>query len=121
MTRPSTTATVGLVICALLGVVDVISLGGLGADDGPPAGVVVAGAVLGVLTLWGVSIAWRRQRKGAMIVIVTRVISALLGIPAFFVDDVPSWVPPVIGVSLALTAAGAGLVVASLRRGEFAT
>jgi hypothetical protein len=120
MTRSSST-TAGLAICALLGVVDVISLGGLGADDGPPTGIVLVGAVLGVLTLWGVALAWRGQRKGAPVVIVTRVLSALLGIPAFFVDDVPSWVPPVIALTLVLTAIAVALLVGALRRGEFAT
>ena len=120
MTRPSTSATVGLVICVLLGVVDIVSLGGLGSDDGPPVGIVLLGAVLGVLTLWGARLAWRGRRKGATIVIVSRLISALSAVPAFFVDDVPDWVPPVVGVGLALTAIGVGLVVVSLRRREFA-
>ena len=119
MTRPSTAATSGLAICALLGVVDIVSLGGLGADDGPPTGIVLLGAVLGVLTLVGVWMAWRGQRRGAILVIVARLISALTAIPAFFVDDVPDWVPPVVGIGLLLTAAGVGLVVVSLRRGEF--
>ncbi len=34
---PSRTRNGGLVICVLLGVVDILGLAGLGADDGPPA------------------------------------------------------------------------------------
>lgn len=81
----------------------------------------VVGAVLGVLTLWGVALAWRGQRKGATVAIVTRVLSALLGIPAFFADDVPDWVLPAVGAALVLTAIAVALVVAGMRRGEFAT
>jgi len=33
--KRSTPTTYGLAICALLGVIDIISLGGLGANDGP--------------------------------------------------------------------------------------
>lgn len=119
MTRPSTVAKVGLAICALLGVLDIVSLGGIGADDGPPVPIVLLGALLGLITLWGVRIAWRGQRKGATIVIVARVISALTALPAFFVDDVPDWVVPVVSVGLLLTVIGVGLVAVALKRGEF--
>ncbi len=119
MTR-STATTYGLGICALLGVVDIISLAGLAtnADDGPPVLVVLIGAVLGVTTLVGARMAWRGGRSGVVTVIVSRVLSALLALPAFFVDDVPDWVPPVIGIFVVLTLVGVGLLVVSLRRGE---
>ncbi|MDQ3631425.1 MAG: hypothetical protein M3417_09230, partial [Actinomycetota bacterium] len=104
MTR-STATTYGLAICALLGVVDIISLASLGSDgdDGPPLPVVLIGAVLGVITLVGARMAWRGDRSGVVTVIVSRVLSALLALPAFFVDDVPDWVPPVIGIFVVLT------------------
>ncbi|MDQ3629987.1 MAG: hypothetical protein M3417_01665 [Actinomycetota bacterium] len=119
MTR-STATTYGLAICALLGVVDIISLAGLGsdADDGPPVLVVLIGAVLGVITLVGARMAWRGGRSGVVTVIVSRVLSALLALPAFFVDDVPDWVPPVVGIFVVLTLVGVGLLVVSLRRRE---
>ncbi len=118
MTR-NTSITYGLAICALLGVVDIVSLVGLGADDGPPVPIVLLGGVLGLITLAGARIAWRGHRKGAVAVIVSRLISALAALPAFFVDDVPDWVPPVVAIFLALTVAGVGLLVVSLRRREF--
>jgi hypothetical protein len=108
--------TYGLAICALLGVVDIVSLAGLGADDGPPAGVIVLGAVLGLITLVGARMAWRGERSGMLAVIVCRVISALTALPAFFVDDVPGGIRIATGVLVALTVLGVGLVVMGLRR-----
>lgn len=119
MTGPSSAAKAGLAICALLGVLDIVSLAGIGADDGPPVPIVILGVLLGLITLWGVSIAWRGQRKGATIVVVARVISALTALPAFFVDDAPDWAAPVVAVGLLLTVIGVGLIAVALKRGEF--
>ena len=119
MTR-STPTTYGLAICALLGVIDIISLASLGSDDGPPVIVTLSGAVFGVITLVGARIAWRGGPKwGLVAVIVSRVLSALSALPAFFVDDVPDWVPPVVGIFVVLTVVGVGLSVVALRRREF--
>lgn len=118
MTRSASTKS-GLVICVLLGVVDIVSLGGLGADSGPPVGIVLLGAVLGVITLAGARMAWRGDRRGAIAVIVSRAISALTALPAFFVDDVPDWVPPFAGVFVVLSIVGIALLTGSLRRQEF--
>jgi hypothetical protein len=100
----------GLVICAVLGVFDIISLAGMGSEDGPPAAIAILGAVLGVATLYGVWLAWRHQPRGVEIVIVTRVLSALLGLPVFFVDDVPDGVPAVVAVAIVLTIVAVALV-----------
>ncbi len=115
MTR-SRTFIAGLVICALLGAVDVLGLAGLGADGAPPAAIVIGGAVLGVITLVGVRPAWRARRGGILAVVVSRLLSALLGIPAFFIDDAPDWARVVVGVSIALTLVGVGLVLAARRQ-----
>ena len=118
MTR-STPTTYGLAICALIGVIDIISLASLGSDDGPPVIVTLSGAVFGVITLVGARIAWRGGPKwGLVAVIVSRVLSALSALPAFFVDDVPDWVPPVVGIFVVLTVVGVGLLVVALRRRE---
>ena len=120
--KRSTPTISGLAICALLGVIDIISLAtlGSGADDGPPVLVTLISAVLGVITLVGARIAWRGGPKwGLVAVIVSRVLSALSALPAFFVDDVPDWVPPVVGIFVVLTVVGVGLSVVALRRREF--
>ena len=42
----------------------------------------IAGAVLGVMTLAGVRTAWRDGQKGLSMVIASRILSALLGVPS---------------------------------------
>lgn len=103
----------------LLAVVDIVGLAGLGADNGPPVPIVLLDAVLGLITLAGARMVWRGRRSGVVTVIVARVISALTALPAFFVDDVPGWVPFFVGILVVLTIVGVGLLVASLRRQEF--
>ncbi len=115
MIRPRT-LTAGLALCTLLGVVDVVSIAGLGSSDGPPPAVIVLGFVVGIVTLVGVRLAWKDQRGGVVAVAVSRVISALSGVPVFFVDDAPSWAPVAVGVGIALTVVALALVFAGLRR-----
>lgn len=114
MTR-SRNLTVGLVLSAILAAVDIAGLAGFATDDAPPAGILIAGAVLGIITLVGVRMAWRDGQNGLSMVIASRVISALLGVPAFFTDDVPSWVPLAVGISIALTAVAVGLILGARR------
>lgn len=78
MTR-SRTFTTGLVICTVLGTLDVLSVAGAGAEGGPPGFVVVIGLVLGVITLVGATLTWRGRPGGLTAVVVSRVLSALLG------------------------------------------
>lgn len=118
--KRSTPTIYGLAICALLGVIDIISLASLGSDDGPPVPVILSGAVFGVITLVGARMAWRGGRSGWVVaVIVSRVLDGLSSLPAFFVDDVPNWVPPATGIFVVLTVVGVGLLVVALRRREF--
>jgi len=93
-----------LIISAVLGVVDIVSVVGAGADDGPPLPVLVIGVVMGIITLVGVSMAWRGRRGGVPTVGVSRVVSALSGVPVFFLgDEVPDLVPPLVAVFIVLT------------------
>ena len=107
---------IGLVLCAVLAVVDVLSVGAAGADDGPPVAVVAIGFVLGLVTLVGVWLAWRGDDRGFMAVVVSRVLSALLGIPAFFADEAPDWAPAAVGIGIVLTIVALWLVYAGRRR-----
>lgn len=98
---------VGLGLSALLGLGDLVSLlvtpdPGPG-ENGPPTSVLIAGTVLGVITLLAVVHAWRTgNRVSARIVAGTRILSAITALPAFFASDVPA--------GFVLTAA-AGIVV----------
>jgi hypothetical protein len=81
------TLRIGLVLAALLALSDLFSfaLGPL------PAGVVVTATALGVITLVALVPAWRgRGRTALRIVAISRIVSALLALPAFFAGDVPA-------------------------------
>ncbi|HEV2809348.1 MAG TPA: hypothetical protein VGV93_02985 [Acidimicrobiales bacterium] len=107
---------IGLVLCALLGVFDVLSVAGAGAEDAPPTPVVVLGLILGLITLVGVFLAWRGAKKGFIAVVVSRVLSALSAVPAFFVEDVPGWVPVAVGIGIVVTVIALGLLFSERRQ-----
>jgi hypothetical protein len=112
----------GLVICAFLGVLDLVGLLALvlGAD-GPPFAVGLGGAALGVLTLVGVALAWRGGSRGGLItVIVSRVLDALLAVPVFFADAAPDWARVVVGISIVFAVVGVGLIAGVLRQPQVA-
>ena len=118
MTR-SRNLTIGLIISAVLAVVDIVSVSGAGADNGPPVPVLVIGVVLGIITLVGVSLAWRGKRGGVPTVVVSRVLSALSGIPVFFVgeeEEVPGWVAPSVAVAIVLTIVALALIYVGRRK-----
>lgn len=114
MQDTSTAFKVGTGVAALLGIADVLLVGGLTADDGPPAWVIIVSGVLGVLTLAALRPMVRGHDRARGVVVVSRVLSALLGVPAFFVDDAPSWAAPSVAVSIVLTA----VAVVLLARGR---
>ncbi|PZH07927.1 hypothetical protein C1I97_17085 [Streptomyces sp. NTH33] len=113
MNRTRLLAT-GLVLSGLLGLVDVISLP-FGDGEHPPFVVAVVGAVLGLITLVGAVLAWRGSRAGAVAVIVTRLLSGLSAVPAFFADDVPGALVGAVAFALLVTLAGVALVASALR------
>jgi len=90
----------------------------VGADNGPPVPVLVIGVVLGIITLVGVSMAWRGRRGGVPTVGVSRVLSALSGIPVFFFGEeegVPDWVAPSVAVAIVLTVVALVLIYVGRR------
>ncbi|HEV7710643.1 MAG TPA: hypothetical protein VGP16_20800 [Asanoa sp.] len=113
MKRTALTTT-GLVLAGLLGLGDAVSVVG-GGVDGPPLAVVIAGALLGVITLVGVVLAWRGSRTGIVTVVVTRLLSALLAVPAFFVDDVPAPAVGLAAVGVVVTLVAVALLAPALR------
>jgi hypothetical protein len=101
----------GAVMCGLLGAFDVVSTLGAGSDEGPPLWVALGGCVLGIVTLVGLWFAWHGSRPAINAVVTTRGLSALLAVPVFFVDDVPSGWVPVAAVCIALTVIGVRLLL----------
>lgn len=113
----SLTNKIGLVLAAVLGAGDIASLGTLGqqlepGQDGPPAGVTIFSALLGVITLVGVVIAWRSGSRAAVRAVAgTRIVSLLLSLPAFFVSGVPAGWVAITGVAVVLTVVALALIL----------
>jgi hypothetical protein len=109
--------TVGLVIAGLLGVLDLPSflMSSDSAEDGPPLAVAILSTILGLITLVAVYFGWRGDRRALWTVVGARILSALLGIPAFFVD-VPAGIKILVAVFLVVTLFAVGLIISELRK-----
>jgi hypothetical protein len=103
----------GLVLAGLLAVSDLFSFA-LGPQ---PLPVIIASTLLGVLTLIALVPAWRSRQRGAVIAVaVTRIVSALLAVPAFFVGGVPAAVQATAAVIIVLAVVSVVLVFAARTR-----
>ena len=86
----------------------------IGSPDAPPLIVSLGVAALGLITL--LSLVPARGNRGALTaVVVTRVISAVLAVPAFFLNA-PAWVTAVEGFVIAATITALVLVHQQGRR-----
>ena len=115
--RPASLSDAAAAIFAVLGLIDVALTGVIGSSDAPPLIASLGVAALGLITLLSLVPA-RRGSRGALIAIVaTRVISALLAVPAFF-PNAPTWVMIVEGFVIAATITALALVHQQSRRLE---
>jgi hypothetical protein len=118
-TTPATLSTknkVGLVLAGVSGLLDVVGLAALPhgdtAEQGPPAGVLVFAAIMGIVTVAAVVYAWRTgNRLGSRVAAGTRILSAITALPAFFVEDVPAALVIVAGVGTVITIVTVWLVL----------
>ncbi|MGH3359235.1 MAG: hypothetical protein ACRDO7_10565 [Nocardioidaceae bacterium] len=100
---------VGLAVLALLAVADVVTP--LVSDgEHPPMTVALVACTLGLMSLVCLPGAWRGRRPLLIALVTTRLLSALLALPAFFVDDVPTAAVAASGAVAALTVVGVVLV-----------
>ena len=95
----------GLVLAMLLAVNDALLVVTQQLGDGDP--VVILMLMCAVLTAVAVPFAWRGSGRGRHTVVGTRALSALTGLPAFFVADVSTVgvVMAAIGIVLAMIVA----------------
>ena len=115
MTR-SRKMTAGLVLLAVLAALDIVGVAGAGMDGAPPLGVILVSALLGVITLVGVRMAWTGAPRGMTIAIVSRIPSAVLGLPVLFVVGTPAWAKLAVAASLVATFVALALVTTTRRR-----
>jgi hypothetical protein len=117
--RVTTGNKVGLVLATLLGLGDItgpFTVPSDGGEAGPPMVVLIACAVLGVITVAGVVWAWRTgSRPAARIVAGTRILSALSSLPAFFVGGVPAVLVLIVATGILVTALTCFLVLRPAR------
>lgn len=104
-----------LVLLALLSVADLL-LPLVTDGDHPPMSIALISAGLGAASLTFLVGAWRGQRPGLVGVVVTRLLSALLTLPAFFIGDVPAGVVAASAGTVAATVLGIVLVLVGSRQ-----
>jgi hypothetical protein len=102
--RPSLLTGTTTAIFAVLGLIDVALVGAIGSYEPPPLAVSLGVAALGLITLAALVPASRGSRGALRAIVTARVISALLAVPAFFLDA-PAWVMVVEGFVIAATVA----------------
>lgn len=105
----------GLVLLGLLSLSD-LSLPFVTDGDNPPMWVALISLGLGLISLACLPAAWRGQRQALFGLLGTRLLSALLALPVFFVDDVPDGAVVAVAATVALTVLGAVLALVGTRR-----
>jgi hypothetical protein len=102
LVRPSSLSNATAAIFAMLGLIDVALAGVIGSSEAPPLIVSMGVAALGFITLLSLVPARRGSRGALIAVVVTRVVSAGLAVPSFFVNA-PVWYMIVEGFIIAAT------------------
>jgi hypothetical protein len=105
----------GLVLLGLLSLAD-LSLPFVTDGDHPPMSVALISFGLGAVSLFFLRGAWRGDRPALVGLVATRLVSALLALPAVFIDDVPAGVVGVAVGTLAVTVLGVVLALAGSRQ-----
>ena len=115
LARPVSLSNAATAIFATLGLIDVALTAVIGSSDAPPLIVSLGVAALGLITLLALAPARRGSRGALTAIVVTRVISAVLAVPAFFLNA-PAWVMVVEGFVIAATITALVLVHQQRRR-----
>ena len=108
----------GLVLAGLYSALNVVGVLFPTPDgqDGPPIGILIIDAVLGLVGLVAVIITWRTGNRAALRVAAGAIIiMTLTALPAFFVD-VPAGIKLLVGVAVLITIAAVVLMFSPGRR-----
>lgn len=115
LARPVSPGNAATAIFTILGLIDVALTAVIGSSDAPPLIVSLGVAALGLITLLALPRARRGSRGALTAIVVTRVISAALAVPAFFLNA-PAWVMAVEGFVIVATITALVLVHRQSRR-----
>ncbi len=115
LARPTALSNAAAAIFAILGLIDVALAGVIGSSAAPPLVVSLGVAALGLITLLALVPARRGSRGALIAIVVTRVASAVLAVPAFFLNA-PAWVMIVEGFVIVGTITALVLVHQQSRR-----
>ena len=85
-------------------------------QEGPPFAVLVVSSLLGLAGLVALVPAWRGNRAASRVVAGSIIVSAVLALPAFFVD-VPAWIVAASAITVLLSVLAVVLVLTPARRG----
>ena len=114
--RLSVKNKIGLGLAALLGLTDLTSLLGpqpAEGEAGPPMAVLIAGTILGLITVVAVVYVFRTaSRTGSRIVAGSRILSMITALPAFFVEGVPAPLVAIVAIGVIVTLLTVWLVLA---------
>jgi hypothetical protein len=102
LARPVSPGNAATAIFTILGLIDVALTAVIGSSGAPPLIVSLGVAALGLITLLALPYARRGSRGALTAIVVTRVISAALAVPAFFLNA-PAWVMAVEGFVIVAT------------------
>lgn len=108
----------GLVLLAIAAAANLVPVQPPEGQPGPPVAILITGAVLGVIALVAIVVAWRHgSRKARLVAVALSVVNALLAVPAFFEPGIPTWLRTVAGIFVAWTAVAVALTLAPNRNG----
>ena len=105
----------GLIVAGVLAVGDLLTPV-LSDGEHPPMSIALIALAIGVVTLVAAVPAWRGSKAAGWVVVVSRLLSMLGAVPAFFVSDVPAPALIAAGAGVALTLLAVGLLVPGLSR-----
>ena len=112
------TNKIGFGLALLLAVIDLPSFLNSTPDGepGPPFAVLILSSLCGLATIVAVVIGWRRLNWSAIRVAAgSRIVSALLAMPAFFVEGIEGWIRVVSAVFVLVTVVTVVLMLAPPR------
>ena len=118
MNTASKRQKVGLVLAGLYSALNILGVLFPTPDgqDGPPIGILIIDAVLGLVGLVAVIITWRTGNRAALRVAAGAIIiMTLTALPAFFVE-VPAGIKLLVGVAVLITIAAVVLMFSPGRR-----